>query len=70
MSMRLENYGNDVFFIFNDTRQKPYFSPTNPDILVNECPSINQAGGHTLVQTLPNVTQPLVHQNRRSFGPN
>ena len=38
MSVRLEHLGNYVVFIFDNTRQKPYSSPANPDILVNESP--------------------------------
>ena len=38
MSVRLEHLGNYVFFIFDNTRQKPYSTPANPDILVNESP--------------------------------
>ena len=36
MSARLEHLGNYAAFIFNNTQQKPYSSPENPDILVNE----------------------------------
>ena len=36
MFARLEHLGNYEAFIFNNTRQKPYSSPENPDILVNE----------------------------------
>ena len=36
MSVRLEHLGNYVFFIVANTRQKPYSSPENPEILANE----------------------------------
>ena len=38
MSMQLEHLGSYVFLIFYNTRQKPYSSSANPDILVNESP--------------------------------
>ena len=36
MCAQLEHLGNYAVFIFNNNQQKPYFSPENPDILVNE----------------------------------
>ena len=38
MSVQLEHLGNYAFIFFDNTRQKPYSSPANPDILVNESP--------------------------------
>ena len=35
MSVRLEHLENCAFFIFDNTRQKPYSGPENRDILVN-----------------------------------
>ena len=48
MPMRLEHLEN-LAFLFYNTRQKPSSSPENPDIPVNESPSMNYAGGHTLI---------------------
>ena len=38
MSVRLEHLGSYAFFSFDNTRQKPYSSLGNPDILGNESP--------------------------------
>ena len=38
MSLQLEHLENCAFIIFDNNRQKPYSSPENRDIPVNESP--------------------------------